>query len=93
MAQLVIPNGTDYDLAIYCDNCTSAADTSTQSGNTMEQVYVRWEEGCIAGFPDGGDDDRDVYIVVTFKSGNICDDYELTITGHTDLGGTNCSEP
>ncbi len=93
MVRLTPPAGCDYDLEIYCDNCASAADSSSNAGSAQEEVYVRWDEGSIAGLPDGGDDDRYIYLRVTLASCALCDEYTLEVFGHQDLGGENCDTP
>ncbi|MFH2010568.1 MAG: MopE-related protein [bacterium] len=79
--------GTDYDLYVYCDNCTSSQQSSTNTGSTMDEVIMAWDEACNMGFPTGTESGRYVYIQVQYWSANICDDWYLTATGHT--GGAN----
>ena len=93
-ARLQMPAGTDYDLHIYCDACSGVADSSENSGSTVEEVYVRWEEDCIwPGVPDGSSEDRYVYVEVIFRSGSNCTDYTLTIEGNSGDAATNCDTP
>jgi hypothetical protein len=91
---LDVPAGTNYDLYVYCDNCSSSAGSSTASGATDEQVNIRWDEGCIwPGIPDGGDDGRYVYIKVQFADANTCADWILHVYGNTAVSNNTCSTP
>jgi len=88
---LTPPATTDYDLYVYCDNCTTVADYSNLGGSAMEQVDVRWDEYCPGGFPSG-DSGRYVYIEVRYYSANICDNYQLQVYGHTNVSTPTCSD-
>ena len=74
--------GTDYDLYVYCDNCTSSQQISNNGGSTMDEVIMAWDEDCIFGFPTGSESGRDVYIQVRYFSADICGNWLYGLRGH-----------
>jgi hypothetical protein len=83
--------GTDYDLYVYCDNCTTSAGSSSQGGTAVDRVDISWDEGCFLGFPTGSDSGRDVYIQVRYYAGNVCNEWTLEVYGNTAVSTRTCS--
>jgi hypothetical protein len=85
------PAGTDYDLFVYCDNCTSSQQSSQAGGSASESVTMAWEEDCLFGFPTGSETGRNVYIRVEHWSANTCAPWSLTATGYVSYSSYTCS--
>ncbi len=81
---LDVPNGTDYDLHVYCDNCSDSAGSSYAGGSTNERVDTRWSDTW------GSDDSRYLYIHVIFYSGNNCSPWTLTAGGNYEVATETC---
>jgi len=88
---LTPPSGTDYDLRVYCDDCTTVAGSSAQGGSAVDTVHVRWDEECMFGVPSGTDSGRYVYILVEHYAANVCNNYALQVRGNTATGSNTCS--
>ena len=83
---LTVPDGSDYDLYVYCDTCGGGlAGQSTNAGSATEQVTVRVEDEFF-----GVDDAFDVRIEVRYKSGLICDSWSLQVFGDTPATVDTC---
>jgi hypothetical protein len=96
---LDVPDGADYDLLVYCDDCDLVSVSSTTEGSLPEVVTVAWEETCMLlggvlclGVPDLTDSSREILIQIKHKSANTCDDWHLTVTGNTVAETTTCGE-
>ncbi|MBN2499080.1 MAG: hypothetical protein JXR96_31115 [Deltaproteobacteria bacterium] len=85
------PDGADYDLRVYCDDCSSLAGSSSVSGSDPDLVEIAWDEDCFLGFPTGTHSGRDVYIHVVYYSAGDCYDWELEIYGNTEVLENTCS--
>jgi hypothetical protein len=74
-----IPAGSDYDLEVFQDNCSTSVGSSVRSGNADDVVNHRWDGVCCFGFVCG--DDVFTYRVRVFRfQGGSCDDYQLKVT-------------
>ena len=82
--------GTDYDLRVYCDGCTSLAASSSASGSAVDAVHVRWDESCSLGVATGSNSGRYVHILVKYWSANTCAPYSLTVAGNIISGANTC---
>lgn len=69
-----IPVGSDYDLEVYANSFSGPPFTSTNSGNTNEQVSINWSGVC------GGVDNLTFYIHIINTSGTPSgENYTMTL--------------
>ena len=81
---LNVPDGTNYNLSVWCDACSTSAGSSSSSGSTDEVVRVRWDENFFSS-----ESGRDIYIKVTYSSANICSEWTLNALGNSASGISN----
>ncbi|NMB73625.1 MAG: choice-of-anchor D domain-containing protein [Myxococcales bacterium] len=93
--RLYPPANTDYDLYVYCDNCTTQAGSSSNGGSTMEEVQIAWDEDYTINWPtcvpSGSESGRYVYINIRYYSANICDQWHLAVYGNVEVSSRTCS--
>ncbi len=93
---LTPPQGTDYDLTVYCDNCTTVAGSSSAGGSAVDTVQVRWDEAASVSWPvcvpSGSGSGRYLYVKVRYFSANVCSNFNLAVYGNTDVSSNTCSE-
>jgi len=87
-ATVVLQSGltSDYDLYVYCVNCTgSLAGSSIAGTGQADVVNIRWEDDTFQ--------DNDGFIVIEVRwFNNGCDGYDLTVTGNTSVTTPNCDQ-
>jgi hypothetical protein len=85
---LTVPNGSDYDLYVYCESCGGAlAGQSKLAGSATETVTVRADDEF---GPFGEDDSFDLRIEVRHVSGLVCDTWSLQVVGDTTANSPTC---
>jgi hypothetical protein len=86
---------TNYDLYVYCDNCTTQAGSSANGGSTMDEVQIAWDEEYSINWPtcvpSGSESGRYVYIRIQYASANICDQWHLAVYGNIEVSSRTCS--
>ena len=60
--------------------------------SSVDEVKVRWGEACvpILNVPTGSDSGANLYIRVKYWSADTCSEWDLTVTGNTAGGSTEC---
>jgi hypothetical protein len=78
--------GTDFDLYVYCNNCTGGlAGSSTLGSGQVDTVRVRTNDDSFSW------DDMDVVIEVRHWSSSVCAPWTLQVIGNTAVSTETCN--
>jgi len=77
--------GTDFDLYVYCNNCSGAVVSSTNGAGQVDTVSVRTNDDSFQT------DDMDVVVEVRHFNSSVCAVWTLTVTGNTPVATETCN--